>query len=341
MNIRAIVFALAVALLGCAALDAQGPRGPVIAPGGGTGGGLAGLGYGLTGSLTEPEVDPTEIQTRENSIANKDRRCVPASGSGTAYVCSLAYALPSGLLATSGTTIVFVPDVDSGASPTLNVDTTGAFPIKAADGTTAATLTAGRAYDLEHRTTGGGMWVMKSAEVVSPTISWWSNIPYHPTGSSGFPGSNMASANQVKLHKVYVPGQISVAKLGLTLSTAASGACVSNIAVYTTAGALVTQGSSAVTCASGTTVPTEYNVDANPQVTIGPGEYYFAWAATSSSAAFSGVASQAGYQSRVNSGLSAPVYAVDSNVSGFTGTTMPTTVTPSAATIGVVMVTVH
>jgi hypothetical protein len=34
MNIRAVVFAFVVALLGCAVLDAQGPKGPVIAPGG-------------------------------------------------------------------------------------------------------------------------------------------------------------------------------------------------------------------------------------------------------------------------------------------------------------------
>lgn len=65
--------------------------------------------------------------------------CSPAGASATAYTCT---ASPS-VSALSGLEVLFTPDVSCGANPTLNVTSLGAKSLKLADGSTAATCTAG------------------------------------------------------------------------------------------------------------------------------------------------------------------------------------------------------
>jgi hypothetical protein len=59
--------------------------------------------------------------------------CAPGSASGTAYTCTPSPAI--GAYA-AGTTLAFVPDVQSGASPTVNVNGRGFQNIKMPDGST-------------------------------------------------------------------------------------------------------------------------------------------------------------------------------------------------------------
>jgi hypothetical protein len=111
----------------------------------------AGLGLLLaisdTGSAIaiQASSDPAVMLTRAAEQSGGSLLCASASGSGTAYTCSLSPTLSA---YTAGMLLHWEPDVsDAGGPTTLNVDTLGAMPVKLPDGATdpaAADLVAGR-----------------------------------------------------------------------------------------------------------------------------------------------------------------------------------------------------
>lgn len=89
-----------------------------------------------TGSaiLIQPSADTAVMQTRAGEQSGGPLLCAPASGSASAYTCSLAPALTA---YTAGMILHWKPDVTLAGGPaTLNVDTLGAVALKLADGAT-------------------------------------------------------------------------------------------------------------------------------------------------------------------------------------------------------------
>lgn len=94
-------------------------------------------------------VDTATVETRANLQSGTDLRCASASGSATAYTCSLAPTLTG---YATGMSLNWVPDISgSGGATTLSVDALGAVPVKLSDGTTDPTdadLIAGQLYQI-------------------------------------------------------------------------------------------------------------------------------------------------------------------------------------------------
>ena len=94
-------------------------------------------------------VDTATIETRANLQSGTDLRCASASGSASAYTCSLSPTLTAYV---TGMILKWVPDVTgAGGATTLSVDALGAVPVKMADGAndpTDADLIAGQLYEI-------------------------------------------------------------------------------------------------------------------------------------------------------------------------------------------------
>jgi hypothetical protein len=121
------------------------------------------VGPGLVNAMTDTgtriniqqNVDTAVVQTREAAQSGSALLCASASGSGSAYTCSMNPSLSS---YTPGMVLFWKPDVGSpGGAVTINVDTLGAKPVKLADGTTdptGAEILAERFYPIWYDGTG-------------------------------------------------------------------------------------------------------------------------------------------------------------------------------------------
>ena len=148
---------------GCVNTDTwqlQGGAGAVTVENGGTVVGTQAIqnfvvGPGLVNAMTDTgtriniqqNVDTAVVQTREAAQSGSALLCASASGSGSAYTCSMNPSLSS---YTPGMVLFWKPDVGSaGGAVTINADTLGAKPVKLADGATdptGADVVAGRLY---------------------------------------------------------------------------------------------------------------------------------------------------------------------------------------------------
>ncbi len=99
-------------------------------------------GPGLVNALTDTgarvniqqNVDTAVVQTRAGAQSGATLLCAPASGSSSAYRCSMSPTLTA---YTTGMVLYWRPDVTGGGTGvTLDVDTLGAASVKLADGTT-------------------------------------------------------------------------------------------------------------------------------------------------------------------------------------------------------------
>ena len=104
-----------------------------------------------TGStvLIEAGADTGVVESLIRAQSGSPLLCGSASGSATAYTCSMAPTLTA---YTAGMTLDWVPDVTgAGGATTLNVDTLGTISLKLADGATnpgPADAMAGRLYSI-------------------------------------------------------------------------------------------------------------------------------------------------------------------------------------------------
>jgi hypothetical protein len=102
-----------------------------------------------TGStaLIQSGADTGVVESLVRAQSGSPLLCASASGSSTAYTCSMS---PTLTVYTAGMTLDWVPDVTgSGGATTLNVDTLGAISLRLADGATnpgPADAVAGRLY---------------------------------------------------------------------------------------------------------------------------------------------------------------------------------------------------
>lgn len=91
-----------------------------------------------TSIAVQSSVDTSTVETRASDQAGVSLLCSSASGSATAYTCTLS---PTLTIYTAGMILHWRPDVNGTGGPTtLNVDTLGAVSIKLADGTTDPSL---------------------------------------------------------------------------------------------------------------------------------------------------------------------------------------------------------
>ncbi|MBV8847630.1 MAG: hypothetical protein JO307_32865 [Bryobacterales bacterium] len=99
--------------------------------------------------LVQSSLDTATAQTKGGQQSGQALLCASASGSASAYTCSLSPALT---IYTPGMLLHWKPDVSgTGAPATLNVDALGAIPITLADGVTApgpSDMVAGRTQEI-------------------------------------------------------------------------------------------------------------------------------------------------------------------------------------------------
>ena len=97
-------------------------------------------GPGMTSSIgntgteitVQNNIDPAVVQTLSNSQSGSALLCPSASGSGSVYTCAMT---PTLTLYTPGMGIHWKPDIsNTGADPTVNIDTLAAITLKKADG---------------------------------------------------------------------------------------------------------------------------------------------------------------------------------------------------------------
>jgi len=127
---------------------------------------IAGTGATVAGADAAPDTnvtisaDTAVMLSRATGQGGTDNTCIPTSASGTTFTCSM---VGNALTAyTNGMRVMFRPDVTLSGSPTLNINTLGAKNLYAADGTTAATGTAGLSYWLVYNSSlngAAGGWV--------------------------------------------------------------------------------------------------------------------------------------------------------------------------------------
>jgi hypothetical protein len=104
-----------------------------------------------TGSsiLVQSSLDTATAQTKPGEQTGRALRCASASGSATAYTCSLS---PTLTVYTAGMVLHWEPDLSSsGGAATLNVDALGAIPLTLADGVTTpgpSDIVGGRTQEL-------------------------------------------------------------------------------------------------------------------------------------------------------------------------------------------------
>jgi hypothetical protein len=102
-----------------------------------------------TSMLVQNSLDTALALTRAGEQAGAGLLCASASGSSSAYTCSLSPALA---IYTTGMTLRWRPDVNgAGGATTLNVDALGVVPVKLADGVTnpeVGDIVAGRAQQI-------------------------------------------------------------------------------------------------------------------------------------------------------------------------------------------------
>lgn len=90
---------------------------------------------GFTGTCTAiPSIGPVGPTGPTGAAGAGSGYCAPSSASATTYTCAPSPAFTS---YAAGMTVTFVPDVTSGANPTVNVNGLGAKNIKLADGSTS------------------------------------------------------------------------------------------------------------------------------------------------------------------------------------------------------------